>query len=450
MGQTITIKKGYDIPFAGRPLQYIEDKGLPDTVAIKPVDFKGIRPKLQVQVGDEVKAGTPLFFDKFNEQVQFTSPVSGEVVEINRGAKRVILEVKILVDKSQRYEHFEDSGDPRDMEAEQLRRLMMQSGQWPMLRERPYSRIAQPDRAPKAIFISGFDTNPLAIDYNFVLQGHAQEFQTGIEALRKLTNGPVHLNLPDGENLCDTYAQAEHVQKNFFQGPHPAGNVGIQIHHLSPINKGDVYWYINPQDVVILGRFFLTGNYNPSKVIGFGGNGLITKKYYRTVTGSSVQAFLHENLEEGHSRVVSGSVLYGTEIPHDGYVGFYDHFVSVIPEGDQPELFGWLLPSYPRPSLSKTFPWSWQSEVEFEPNTNTHGEERPFVVSGEYERVLPMDIYPVYLLKAILAGDIEAMEGLGIYEVDAEDFALCEFACTSKQPVTQIIQQGLELMEKES
>ena len=449
MGKTISLKKGYDIPFAGCPVQYVEESGLPDTVAIKPIDFKGIRPKLAVQVGDEVKAGSPVFFDKFNESIMFTAPVSGEVVEINRGAKRVILEVKILVDKTQRYESFE-GGDPAQMETEAIKALMMKSGLWPMLRERPYSRLAQPETTPKAIFISGFDTNPLAIDYNYALEGHAEEFQAGIEALRKLTNGPVHLNLPADTELCDTYQQARNVEKNFFRGPHPSGNVGIQIHHLAPLNKGETIWYINPQDVVILGRTFVTGNYKPEKLISIGGNGLIAKRYHRTVTGTSVKPFLNENLEDDHVRIIGGSVLYGSPITQDGYLGFYDHYLSVIPEGDQPELFGWLLPSYPRPSLSKTFPWAWQSEPEFEPNTNTHGEERPFVVSGEYERVLPMDIYPVYLLKAILAGDVEAMEGLGIYEVDEEDFALCEFACTSKQPVTEIIRDGLELMEKES
>lgn len=449
MAETITIKRGYDVPFAGAPVKFVEDAGLPDTVALKPTDFKGIRPKLTVQVGDEVKAGSPLFFDKFNEAVKFTAPLSGEVVEINRGAKRVILEVKILVDKEQRYETFEVE-DPRSMEPDAVREVMFKAGVWPMLRERPFDKIAQPTKEPKAIFISGFDTNPLAIDYNYALEGQARAFQTGINALRKLTSGKVHLNLPADETLCDAYRQAEGVEKTYFQGPHPSGNIGIQIHHISPINKGDLYWYINPQDVVILGRLFLSGHYDARKYISVGGNGVRTKSYHQSVLGTAVAPFLHENLEEEHVRIISGSVLFGSPVGKDGYLGFYDNYLAVIPEGDEPELFGWLLPSYPRPSLSKTFPWAWQSKVEFEPNTNTHGEERPFVVSGEYEKVLPMDIYPVYLLKAILANDVEAMEGLGIYEVSEEDFALCEFACTSKQPVTDIIRQGIELMERET
>ena len=448
MSKDIRIKKGLDIKLKGAAEKLYAQIDPPDTVAIKPTDFHGVVPKLLVKTGDEVKAGSPLFYDKDNERVKFVAPVSGEVVEINRGAKRKILEVKILADKENSYQSFKKE-DPATLNREQIVDMLLESGAWPFIRQRPYATIANPNDIPKSIFISAFNTAPLAADNDFIIHGMDEAFQAGLNALNRLTDGPVHLNIDGKTNPDIAFTNAKGVQVNRFKGPHPAGNIGVQIHHIDPINKGEVVWYLYPQDVVLIGRVFLEGKFDASRIIALTGSEVKKPKYYKTFVGAAVKNILDGTTEEGKKRFISGDVLTGTAVEAIGYLGFYDSQITVIPEGDQPEFMGWLAPGLNKFSVSRTF-FSWlMPNKEYALDTNMHGEERAYVMTGEYERVLPMDIYPMQLLKAIMVGDIEAMEALGIYEVAEEDLALCEVVCTSKINVQELLRQGLDLIKKE-
>jgi Na+-transporting NADH:ubiquinone oxidoreductase subunit A len=450
MGKTIKLTRGFDIHLEGGALKVLGQTPLIPTYAIKPADVNGIKPKLLVKQGDEVKAGSPLFIDKNNMEAMYCAPVSGEVVEIVRGDKRKLLEIRILADKSVDYLALGTKTELAALDRESAIQGLLKSGVWPMLRMRPFAKVARPTDRPKAIVISAFDSAPLAPDYNFIMAGKAKGFQDGLEVLRLLTEGPVHLNLRGGEHSCDTYHKAEGVQKNHFFGPHPSGTVGVQIHHLDPIKKGDVVWYINPQDVITIGKVFTEGRFDPLRTIAVTGAELGVRKYYETRLGCGIEPFVRNNVTgQGNTRFVSGSPLLGDNVGAAGFMGFWDCQISAIHERDYPELQGWLMPSYKRPSASMAFPWSMEPDTRFRANTSTHGEERAFIMTGQYEKVLPMDIYPVYLLKAIMAKDIESMEGLGIYEVSEEEMAICEFVCTSKQPVTEWIRFGLDLIEKE-
>ncbi len=448
MTKVITIRKGLNINMKGSADKVIQPLQ-PQFFAIKPTDFTGIFPKLLVNEGSAVKAGTPLFFDKYNEQVLFTSPVSGKVSAINRGLRRVIEEIVIERDHEQQFESFPQS-NPETLSSGKIKELLLQSGNWPSIRQRPYGIIANPRHTPDAIFISAFDTAPLAPDYDFLLHEKGEAFQTGIDALKKLTAAPIYLNIHQTETNAKEFLDINGVIINRFKGPHPSGNVGIQIHHIRPVNKGDVIWHINPVDVVVIGRLFLEGRYNTESLFALAGSEVINTRYFKTYKGALITPMIDNNIREGNLRFISGNVLTGKKISAEGYIGYYHRMVTVIPEGDYYSFFGWLKPGFNTFSDHYAFP----SKILF-PNkayrldTNLHGGHRSFIMSGEYESVLPMDIMPVQLLKAILAKDIELMEQLGIYEVDEEDFALCEVICTSKTEVQSIIREGLDLMRKE-
>lgn len=448
MSNIIKIKKGLNINLEGIAEKVIK-KALPsEFYAVKPTDFRGIRPKLVVNVGDKVKAGTALFFDKFQPEVQFTSPVSGEITAINRGERRMILEVIIRADAKIEYKDFKH-GDPKSMSREEIISVLQESGLWPTLRQRPYSIIANPKDSPKAIFISAFDTAPIAADMDFIVKDEAAMFQKGIDALSKLTSGIIHLNLNADFPAAETYTSTKGVQLNYFTGPHPAGNVGVQIHKIDPINKGDIVWYTYPQEIITIGRLFDKGIYDASKNIAITGSEVIHPSYLRIIGGACVRNMLKDNLKPGDHRVISGNVLTGTKLMGDGFVGYYDNQITVIPEGKYHEFIGWALPGIEKFSASRTF-FSWlMPGKRFKLDTNMHGGNRAFVMTDEYDKVFPFDIYPVHLLKAILAEDIEQMEKLGIYEVDEEDFALCEFVCTSKTDVQSIVRKGLDLIKAE-
>ncbi|MBT7995708.1 MAG: NADH:ubiquinone reductase (Na(+)-transporting) subunit A, partial [Bacteroidetes bacterium] len=297
---------------------------------------------------------------------------------------------------------------------------------------------------------SAFDSSPLAADNNFIVEGQSEVFQKGIDVLKKLTDGKIHLNTHVDQVISSVFAKAKDVELHQFKGPHPAGNVGIQIHHINPIDKGDVVWYCYPQDVLSIGRLFQEGKYNAERVINLCGSQAKEKKYYKTIIGASIENIVKDNVEGDNNRFISGNVLTGTKISDTGYLGFYHSQLTVIPEGDYYEFIGWILPGFKKFSASKTIVSSWLSpKKKHNLDTNMHGGERAFVVSGEYEKVMPIDIYPVHLLKAIMAEDIDKMENLGIYEVAPEDFALCEVICTSKINSQTIVQQGIDLMVKE-
>ncbi len=449
MSEVIKLKKGLNIGILGVPERITTDIYKSDTYALKPTDFVGISPipKTVVNVGDKVKAGDPVFYDKDAPDILYTSPVSGEIAEIKRGPKRAIIEIVIKSDGKFEKKAFKQS-DPKTLNREQVIAAMKESGAWPMLRQRPYNLIADPEIKPKAIFISGFDTAPLAPDYNYISEGKAHLFQAGIDALKKLTDGPIHLSYDAASKRSAQLKQTKNVILHGFKGPHPAGVVGIQIHHIDPIKKGDIVWTINPQDVLTVGRLFTEGVFNTERIIALGGPEVKKPRYYKAHIGASIKNMMEHNLSENHVRCISGTVLTGTKIDFYGHVGFYDHSVSVVKEGDEYEFMGWLLPSYPRPSMSRTFWTGLLANIgyynDYRVNTNTHGEKRAFVMTGEYEQVLPMDLYPVQLLKSIMYKDYDKMEGLGIYEVVEEDLALCEFVCTSKTDVQHILRQGLD------
>ncbi|HOZ15494.1 MAG TPA: Na(+)-translocating NADH-quinone reductase subunit A [Tenuifilaceae bacterium] len=450
MSKVIKIRKGLNIPLVGQPEKVLIRADMAETYAVKPSDFPGLTPKLNVQVGDKVKAGNPLFHDKYRPNIVFSSPVSGEVVEVRRGDRRVIEEVVVKTTGSVDYEQFE-AVSPVQLTREQVVEKLLKSGTWPYLRQRPYGIVANPDDKPKSIFISCFDSAPLSPDMDFAVNGEQEAFQAGIDALKRLTEGEIHLGLNADYPASSVFAKAKDVQLHHFTGPHPAGNVGIQIHHIDPINKGDVVWTVNPLDVIIIGRLFLKGVYDATKVIALAGSDVVKPRYYRIVSGARVDSILKDNLvkTDNEHRIISGNVLTGAKVESIGFIGFYDNMVTVIPEGKHHEFFGWMAPGFNKHSASRTFFSKLLPGKSFKLDTNINGGERAYVLTGQYEKVLPMDIYPVHLIKAILANDIDKMEQLGIYEVVEEDLALCEYVCTSKVEVQEILRKGIESMIKE-
>jgi Na+-transporting NADH:ubiquinone oxidoreductase subunit A len=450
MAEVIKIKKGLDIKMNGQAELIYVKAPRAKTYAIKPGDWHGLTPKIIPKLCDEVKVGTPIFYDKYHPEVKFCSPVSGILSSINRGERRRIVEVVVEDDGKDTAEKFKQ-GDPSGMKREEIVENLLNSGLWPLIRRRPYTVIARTHEVPKSIFISAFDTSPLAPDYDFLLKGAVEDFQWGVNVLKQLTEGKVHLNLDGRYPSVRTLSTIKGVEINHFRGPHPAGNVGIQIHKLDPINKGEVVWVVQPQDVITIGRLFKNGKYDPSVVVALTGARVEKPQYYKTIRGAAVAPILEKQLKEGDNRVISGNVLNGKKIdPETGFVGHFDSQVTVIREGNYHELFGWILPGFKKMSVSRSFASRWlMPNQKYNMDTNFHGGARPFVMTGEYEKVLPMDIYPMQLLKAILVNDIDKMEQLGIYEIDEEDLALCEFVCTSKTPVTKILRDGLRALRKE-
>ncbi len=448
MTKVIKIRKGLNIKLKGAAETAFAINFSTNKYAIKPTDYIGIRPKLLVQPGDIVKAGTPVFYDKYNEDIVFTAPVSGKIDEVIRGDKRRLEEVRIIADEQIKHEDF-GAADPKDLSKEEIIKKLLKSGLWNKIRQRPYKTIANPVHTPKSIFISGFDSAPLAPDYDFIVHNKKNSFQTGINALLKLTKGNIYLNLKKNNSVSETFKEAKNVKINYFSGPHPAGNVGIQIHHLDPINKGEIVWFINPQDVITIGTLFEKGIYDATKIIALTGSEIKSPKYYKIYNGASIENMLANNLNSENVRCISGNVLTGKKIEKSGYVGHYDAQISVIPEGDYYEFFGWASPGFCKYSVSRSF-FTWLNPKKARKlDTNVHGGKRAFVMTGLYEKYLPMDIIPMHLLKNIMIEDIEMMEKLGIYEVDEEDFALCEFVCPSKTEIQTIIRNGLDLMRRE-
>ncbi len=448
MVKQVKIKKGVDIKLRGIAEQIYENAEPSKSYAIRPSDFPGIRLKLKAREGDEVLAGDAIMFDKDRPEVVIPSPVSGEVVEVVRGAKRKILEVRILPDAETRYKEV-GSAKPEDLDPETIKNKIIEAGAWAHIRQRPYNIIASPADKPRDIFIACFDSAPLAPDSDFVVHGQEAEFKAGVEALKKLTSGKVYLGVDGKINPSKAFTGIKDVELIGFNGPHPAGNVGVQIHHLKPINKGERVWGLNYQDVIILGRVFTEGRYNAARHIVLAGSQVEKPRYHKVLIGTCIKNFIEGNIKSGESRYISGNVLTGTRISPEGYLGFYDTMFTVIPEGGDEQFFGWLTPNFNKFSISRAL-FSWLSPGKrYELDASMNGEERAFVVTGEYEKVFPFEIYPVQLLKSIMIKDIEAMENLGIYEVAEEDFALCEVVCTSKIPVQTTVREGLDLMVNE-
>jgi Na+-transporting NADH:ubiquinone oxidoreductase subunit A len=446
MSEVIRLKKGLNIKLKGSAEKVLEKLPVPATVALKPTDFPGLTPKLSVKADAAIKAGDALFYDKYHPEIVFTAPYGGKVVSINRGERRKILEIVIETNDKAGAVQFKKA-DPSNLSGEEVKELILKSGLWPFIKKRPYGVIASPDQKPLSIYVSTFDTAPLAPDYNFVIEGQLGTFQTGINALAKLTEGKVYLGINQGS----AFAGVKNAVINTFDGPHPAGNVGIQIANTNPINKGEVVWTVNVQDVLFIGRLFEKGQVDFTRIMALTGSEVQAPKYYQTIVGAPVASMVQEKLVEAsyHMRIISGNVLTGKKVSPQNYLGFYNNQVTVIPEGDEYEFIGWASPGIDKFSASKTFFSNLFPKKEYKMNANLHGGERAFVMSGQYEKLVPMDILPVHLLKAILVNDIDKMEQLGIYEVIEEDLALCEYACTSKVEVQKILRDGINTMIKE-
>lgn len=443
------LKKGFDIKPAGTAEKTLRDLHV-TKAALQPPDFRGIVAKLEVKVGDSVKKGTPLFHAKSNEEMKFVSPISGKVSEINRGARRALTEIVVESDNSDNAESFNaiDGAAISSTKKEDLIALMLQSGLWPMFRQRPFSKIANPNDAPRDIFISGMDTAPLAADVEFTLQGLEKEFQYGVDILNQLTEGKVYLSTAPGTTF---FNNVKNVEKNLFSGAHPAGNVGVQMHHIKPVNSGEVVWYVQPYAVAMIGKTITSGTYAAERVVATAGSEIENRCYYKTVLGAPIAELITpESVNHPEVRYITGNMLTGRKVLSKGYAGFYDNLISVIAEGPkQKRLLGWYRPGFNLRSHSRSFLSTWVNRKENNMDTLYNGADRTFVMSGDYEKVLPMDIYPVYLIKSILAEDIEEMEQLGILEVDEEDVALCSYICPSKYDFGGLVRKGLDLIEKE-
>jgi len=449
MSKDIQIHKGSNLNLDGEANKILVDLPAPKTFALNPDDFFNLTPKLVVKEGESVKKGAPLFFSKENPRIIFSSPVAGEVTSIVRGAKRKILQVLITLNESNEVVSHEVSNF-ESLDSDAVKEILLKSGSWPFIKQRPYNTIAQPEDSPKSIFISTYATAPLDVDYDFLLKNNKDDFQKGIQVLKKLTTGDVNLSIDS--SFKGFFEKIEDVNLIGVSGAHPAGNVGVQIHKTDPINYGERVWVVSPEDVVNIGILFSKGEFSAQRTLAVVGSSVGKPQYYKSTIGACLKPYLEaSNLDDKEEfRVINGDVLSGSKTSADGYAGFYNNLISVIPEGNHYRMFGWLpfvdnhVPSISKTSLSWLF-GSKKSTV----TTNLNGEERALVVTGEMEKVFPMDIFPMQLIKACLVEDIERMEALGIYEVVPEDFGLIDYASTSKIEAQDIIKKGIELMIKE-
>ena len=443
MSKDIRIKRGLSLRLEGEAAKELVKAPRSKTYAIKPPDFHTVVPKMVVKEGAKLLAGDELFYSKYTEQIRFTSPVSGVVKEIKRGDKRRILEVIIEADAENVYRDF-GKMDASKADAKDVQERILESGCGAFIYQRPYAIVADPKDTPKAIFISAVTTAPLAADKGFIIKDKVAAFQAGIDALRKLTPGKVHLSVDDSS--AEYLKDIQGVELHHVKGAHPAGNVGVQIHKIDPINRGERVWTVGVEDVAIIGNVFLTGEYRADRTVAVVGSEAENRKYFQVNIGANIVDLIGLVVSE-ETRIISGDVLTGTKLSNKQYIGFFENELTLIPEGNDYRILGWLpftynnIHSHSHTSLSWLFP-----KKKYTPTTNLNGEERALVVTGEMEEVLPMDIYPMQLLKACMAGDIEKMENLGIYEVAPEDFALVEYVNTSKLEAQEVIRLGLDLM----
>lgn len=446
MANVVKIKKGLNINLKGKaPLEYVR-AGAADSYAIVPDNYVGIVPKVLVRTGDKVKAGSPLMMDKVYSEIKFVSPVSGEVTAVNRGEKRKVLSIIVRPDAQNEFETF-DIKDLTSYDVEGLKALLLETGLWPCIKQRPYDRVAIPSDTPRDIFVTAYDTAPLAPDFDFIVQGEEDLLQTGLQALTKLTQGTVYLGVKPGSPL----RSMKGVEVVELFGPHPAGNVGVMINHLKPVNKGETVWTLRAADVLTIGRLFKEKKTDFTRTIALTGSEMNERGYTKVIAGCRINSLTDGRIADGRVRVISGNVLTGTKVTTDGFLGAYDTQITAIPEGDDVnEFIGWAMPGFGKFSMSHSyFSWLLGNKKEYSLDARIKGGRRAMIMSNEYDKVFPMDIYPEYLLKAIIAYDIDKMESLGIYEIAPEDFALCEFVDTSKIEIQKIVRNGLDMLYKE-
>ncbi|HHV84278.1 MAG TPA: Na(+)-translocating NADH-quinone reductase subunit A [Petrimonas sp.] len=446
MANRIKIKKGLQIPLLGKPEETFRGEITSEYVQVCPEDFQGITPKLKVKVGDTVKAGQALFFSKMYPDMMFASPASGTVTAIDRGEKRRILNVTVKADRENVYEDY-GKKEIATLSAEEIKKALLNAGIWFVIKQRPYDVVANPGKEPRDIFVTGFDTAPLAPSYDFILKGQEADLQTGLNALAKLTKGKVYLSIsPNTKN--EGLRNAKNVTITEFEGPHPAGNTGVQINHLAPVNRGETVWTLSALDVLFIGRLFNKGVVDLTRTVALTGSEIKQTGYYKILIGTQLTKLFAGNVSgKGNLRHISGNVLTGTKITGDGVLRANHSQVTVIPEGDDVhEAFGWASVSPKRYSAGATY---LQLKKAYRLDARLMGGPRAIIVSNEYDKVFPMDIFPEQLIKSILAFNIDKMEQLGIYEVAPEDFALCEFVDTSKLELQRIVRTGLDMLRKE-
>ena len=443
------IKKGLDIMLEGAAEQQLAVCPLAETYAVKPADFNGIVPKLAVKEGCSVKAGDPLFVDKATEKIAVVSPVSGTVKAIERGERRKLLRICIESDGKQDYKSF-NAPDPEKASGEEVHALMLEAGMAAFLRQRPYDVIADPEQKPKSIFVSAFSTMPLAADFSFVAKGREGDFKTGIAALSRIA--PVYVGI-NPQQINSELLPITHAKVSVFSGPNPAGNVGVQINHIDPVNKGETVWTMGAEHVIMLGELFRTGKVNLTRRIAVAGSMITAPTYVETLIGAPMTSIIGDKIKgTGHVRIIGGNPLVGERSGMDDYLGAFCTEVCAIPEGDDVnEAFGWIMPRLNQFSTSRSyFSWLFGKSKKYDLDCRIKGGERHIIMSGEYDRVFPMDIYPSYLIKAIITGDIDRQEALGIYEVAPEDFAVAEFIDSSKLELQRIVREGLDVLRKEN
>jgi Na+-transporting NADH:ubiquinone oxidoreductase subunit A len=449
MSNDIRIKNGLTINLKGAPENIIKKAPFPKSVSLNPSDFHLITPKMVVKVGDKIKSGETVFYSKSNSDIKFCSPVSGKIADIVRGAKRRILEIIIDCDKEQKSINHNFSKFKKFSRKEIIDSLL-NSGCWPFIKQRPYDVIANPHEEPKSIFVSTLNTAPISADLEIILNEQKNEFKTGIGILNKLTEGD--LNICVEKNHNSFINEIDNVKVHNINALHPSGNVGVQIHHIDPINSGEKVWVVGAEDVALIGKLFLTGKFSPTRTIAVSGPPVKYPQYYKTIIGSKLFGIIEDagidtNL---NLRYINGDVLSGRIVDKDNYLGFYNNTLSTLREGNNYKMFGWIpFINNKVPSIYKTsFSWLFPNK-KYDLDTNLNGEERAFVVTGEMENVFPMDIFPMQLLKECMSGNIEKMENLGIYEVAPEDFALIDYSSSSKIEAQKIIREGLDLMISE-
>ncbi len=448
-----TISKGYDIPMKGSAQETLQVPPAPKFVALKPTDFKGIKPRLVVQVGDEVSVGTPLVEDKGDDRIQLVSPGGGKVVAVNRGRRRRLDEVVIELASDEARIEFEARSLSEIQgwnDRAEIQNTFFAAGLWPLIVQRPFARIATPDVEPQAIFVSAINTEPIAANPIFLIKDRQPDFEAGIEILSKLTSGCIHICLPKSPDLdLPWLTEAKHSCIHRFSGPHPTSSFGTLIHNVEPITSEKIAWTLKANDVADIGKFFLTGNFPTDRTIAITGESIPEPQYLKTRLGAHVPTLLPKDLSDSDHRVISGGVLAGTKIHREGFLGFYDTTLTVIPEGGKRRLFGWLDPGLSRSSFSRAFVSGAIEGGEYSFDTSLNGDKRAIVPIGTYESVMPLDIEPTFLFKSLLYGDLEEAQKLGLLEVAEEDVALCSYVCHSKMDFGSLVRQALDQYEKE-
>jgi len=448
MANVIKLRKGLDINLKGKASQELMSVKEPGFYALVPDDFTGITPKVVVKEQEYVMAGGPLFIDKNHPELKFVSPVSGVVTSVERGARRKVLNIVVEAAAEQDYEEF-GKKSVSALNGESVKAALLEAGMFAFIRQRPYDVIADPTMYPKAIFVSAFDSNPLAPDFEFALKGEETNFQTGLDALSKMAKTYLSISV---NQKATALTQAKNVTITAFDGPNPAGNVGVQINHISPVVKGETVWTIGAEAVIFIGRLFNTGRVDMTRKVAVTGSEVLKPAYCKLKVGALLTNVFSGNVTKGRDlRYISGNVLTGKKVSPNGFLGAFDSQLTVIPEGDDiHEMLGWIMPRFNQFSVNHSyFSWLMGKKKEYVLDARIKGGERHMIMSNEYDKVFPMDIFPEYLLKAIIAGDIDRMEALGIYEVAPEDFALCEFVCSSKVEVQRIVRAGLDMLRAE-